>query len=99
MTQTLPPPRTVDNTACTGEVFDQGAQVTRWAPAGADPVLYVSSALRLQSGRPIRAGVPVCWPWFGPHPIDTGKPAHGFARTSSWSTSRSTGARRSRART
>jgi glucose-6-phosphate 1-epimerase len=84
MTQTLPPPRTVDNTACTGEVFDQGAQVTRWAPAGADPVLYVSSALRLQSGRPIRAGVPVCWPWFGPGRVPEMEPAHGFARTSPW---------------
>ena len=51
MTDALPPPRTVDNGACTGEVHDQGAQVTRWAPAGADPVLYVSTALRLERGR------------------------------------------------
>ncbi len=84
MTQTLPPPRTVENTACTGEVSDQGAQVTRWAPTGADPVLYASTALRLEAGRAIRAGVPVCWPWFGPGREAGMEPAHGFARTSSW---------------
>ena len=84
MTPTLPPPRTVENSACTGEVFDQGAQVTQWAPAGADPVLYVSSALRLEAGRAIRAGVPVCWPWFGPGRVAGMEPAHGFARTSTW---------------
>ncbi len=84
MTPALPPPRTVENSACTGEVFDQGAQVTRWAPVGADPVLYVSSALRLEAGRAIRAGVPVCWPWFGPGREPGMEPAHGFARTSTW---------------
>jgi D-hexose-6-phosphate mutarotase len=84
MTPTLPPPRTVDNSACTGEVFDQGAQVTRWAPAGADPVLYASSAIRLEPGRAIRAGMPVCWPWFGPGREPGMEPAHGFARTSTW---------------
>ena len=51
MTETLPPPRTIDNGACTGEVYDQGAQVTRWAPVGAEPVLYVSTDLRLARGR------------------------------------------------
>jgi glucose-6-phosphate 1-epimerase len=35
-------------------------------------------------GTPIRGGVPVCFPWFGPHPTDAAKPAHGFARTRTW---------------
>jgi glucose-6-phosphate 1-epimerase len=26
----------------------------------------------------------VCWPWFGPHPGDPAKPAHGFVRTRDW---------------
>jgi D-hexose-6-phosphate mutarotase len=84
MTETLPPPRTVDNDACTGEVYDQGAQVTGWAPAGAAPVLYVSTGLRLAPGRSIRAGVPVCWPWFGPGRVAGMEPLHGFARTTTW---------------
>jgi glucose-6-phosphate 1-epimerase len=84
MTDALTEPRTVDNAACTGEVYDQGAQVTRWAPTGAESVLYVSTALRLAPGRSIRAGVPVCWPWFGPGRATGMEPAHGFARTSTW---------------
>ena len=80
----MPPPRSVDNPACTGEVYDQGAQVTRWAPRGADPVLYVSTALHLAPGRAIRAGVPVCWPWFGPGRGGGMEPMHGFVRTAQW---------------
>ena len=84
MSEALPPPRTVDNDACTGEVYDQGAQVTRWAPVGSDPVLYVSTDLRLAAGRSIRAGVPVCWPWFGPGRVAGMEPMHGFVRTATW---------------
>ena len=35
-------------------------------------------------GTPIRGGVPICFPWFGSHPTDATKPAHGFARTRPW---------------
>jgi D-hexose-6-phosphate mutarotase len=33
----------------------------------------------------IRGGIPVVWPWFGPHPADDNLPQHGFARVSKWS--------------
>ena len=96
MDAALPPPHIVATSACTGEIHDQGAQVTRWAPAGAEPVLYVSTAVRLAEGRSIRAGVPVCWPWFGPGRVAGMEPAHGFARTAPWTSSitRTTGTRR-----
>lgn len=84
MTDALPPPHAIDTSTCTGEVHDQGAQVTRWAPAGADPVLYLSSAARLERGAAIRGGVPVCWPWFGPGRTAGMSPAHGFVRTAPW---------------
>ena len=84
MTADLPPPRTITNRPCTAEVYDQGAQVTRWAPAGAEPVLYVSSNLRVAAGRSIRAGIPVCWPWFGPGRTAGMEPMHGFVRTATW---------------
>ncbi|GAA4411401.1 D-hexose-6-phosphate mutarotase [Fodinibacter luteus] len=84
MTDALPPPHVVDTAACTAEVHDQGAQVARWAPAGAGPVLYVSSAATFTPGRSIRGGVPVCWPWFGPGRGAAMEPAHGFVRTSPW---------------
>ncbi len=84
MASPLPPPLAVETALCSGEVHDQGAQVTRWAPAGAAPVLYVSTAATLETGRSIRGGVPVCWPWFGPGRGGGMEPAHGFVRTAPW---------------
>lgn len=84
MADPLPPPHIVDSPSCTAEVHDQGAQVVRWAPAGADPVLYVSTTARFEDGRPIRGGVPVCWPWFGPGRDGGMEPAHGFVRVAAW---------------
>ncbi len=61
----------------------QGAQVLYWHPAGqTHDVLWLSPAARFGGGKPIRGGVPICWPWFGPRP---GQPQHGYARTALWS--------------
>ena len=46
--------------------------------------IWMSPKANLESGKSIRGGIPVCWPWFGAHPSDESKPAHGFARTSMW---------------
>jgi D-hexose-6-phosphate mutarotase len=35
-------------------------------------------------GKPIRGGVPICWPWFGKSPYDENFPSHGIARIASW---------------
>jgi glucose-6-phosphate 1-epimerase len=61
-----------------------GAQVLTWAPTDHPPVLYVSPKARMIPGTPLRGGIPICWPWFGPHPEDPSKPSHGFARTRFW---------------
>ena len=61
----------------------QGAQVLGWRHAGAE-MLWLSSASRLGTGKAMRGGIPVCWPWFGPHPGDPAKPSHGFVRTRAW---------------
>lgn len=62
----------------------QGAQVLTFAPINQEPVLYLSQAARYTPGKSVRGGIPVCWPWFGPHATDAQKPAHGFARSSLW---------------
>ncbi len=61
-----------------------GGQVLTYQPEGHAPVLWVSPEARYVAGKSVRGGVPVCWPWFGPHATDTNKPAHGFARNSPW---------------
>jgi len=66
------------------EVYLHGATVTRFQPRDAKPVLWLSRQAVFQSGKAIRGGIPVCWPWFGPHPSDKSKPQHGFARISEW---------------
>jgi len=58
-----------------------GGQVVAWRHGGRD--MLWCSTIRLP-GKPLRGGIPVCWPWFGPHPDDPSKPAHGIARLETW---------------
>lgn len=67
-----------------GRLYLQGAHVTHYQPAGATPLLFLSKSSYFHPGKPIRGGVPVVFPWFGPHPSDPTAPAHGWARTSAW---------------
>ena len=77
--------RAVVNTpACHGELVLQGAHVTSWVPAGQQPVLWLSQKSNFDKGRPIRGGVPICFPWFGPNAKDSSAPAHGSARLVEW---------------
>ena len=61
----------------------KGGQVLAWRRGGED-LLWLSPMARLDDRKPVRGGIPVCWPWFGPHPKDAKRPAHGFARTADW---------------
>ncbi|MCU1432429.1 MAG: Aldose 1-epimerase [Actinotalea sp.] len=79
----LPVVRVTSATA-SAEVYLHGAHVTAWAPAGEQPVLWLSSESRFSADAAIRGGVPICFPWFGAHPRAQDAPAHGFARLSSW---------------
>jgi glucose-6-phosphate 1-epimerase len=74
----------VTNAQGSATIAIQGAQVLTWAPAGDEPVVWLSPDARFKPGKSLRGGVPVCWPWFGPHPEDPSKPAHGFARNLDW---------------
>jgi glucose-6-phosphate 1-epimerase len=74
----------VSQDGMTGELYLQGAQVTAWQPSGAKPVIFTSSRAVFAPGKAIRGGIPVIFPWFGPHPTDPKAPQHGWARTASW---------------
>ena len=60
------------------------AQITSFVPKGFKPLIFLSPKSLYQSGKAIRGGVPISWPWFADHPTDATKPAHGFARTCVW---------------
>jgi glucose-6-phosphate 1-epimerase len=67
-----------------GELVLQGAQVTEWRPGGAWPVIFTSRNAVFAPGKAIRGGIPVIFPWFGPHPTRPDLPQHGFVRTADW---------------
>jgi len=65
----------------TAEIYLHGAHVTGFQKNGEPPLLFLSRASVFAAGRPIRGGVPICFPWFGPR---EGGPAHGFVRILPW---------------
>jgi glucose-6-phosphate 1-epimerase len=78
------PRLTVTNRRARAEIYLHGAHVTAWQPEGHAPVIWMSRESAWQAGRPIRGGVPICFPWFGPHAADTSAPGHGYARLADW---------------
>jgi len=74
----------VSNAHATATIALQGAHLMTWAPKGAQPVIWLSKDAKLAPGKSIRGGVPICWPWFGPHATEPTFPGHGFARTVPW---------------
>jgi glucose-6-phosphate 1-epimerase len=71
----------VSSKKASGLVYLQGAQLAAWQPAGHEPVLWISENAVYAAGKAVRGGVPICFPWFGPHAEHAEFPAHGFART------------------
>ena len=74
----------VNNSFASARITLYGAQLLSFKPKGMQDVLWVSGNASFKEGKAIRGGIPVCFPWFGPHQTDNKKPQHGFARTSNW---------------
>jgi len=66
------------------EIYLHGAHVTHFQPRGQKSVLFMSGKSWFEPGKPIRGGVPICFPWFGPRQDERPGPAHGFARLQEW---------------
>lgn len=65
-------------------VYLHGAHVTHCQRDGEPPLLFMSEKSMYEAGKPIRGGVPICFPWFGPRAGHADSPMHGFARLSEW---------------
>ncbi len=76
-------------------VAQQGAHVVSYQLAGQPPLIWLNDEAVFKAGKGIRAGVPVCWPWFGnfarnPPSVQamrvSNEPAsaHGFVRAMDW---------------
>lgn len=74
----------IDTPLATAEIYLQGAHVAAYKPSGARPILWMSAKSLFEESKPIRGGVPICFPWFGAHASDPKAPAHGSARLQAW---------------
>ncbi len=74
----------INNAHATSSIALQGAHIATFQPKGEEPVIWLSKLAKFLPGKSIRGGVPVCWPWFGPHATDSKLPGHGYARTVMW---------------
>ncbi|MFO8024558.1 D-hexose-6-phosphate mutarotase [Thiohalophilus sp.] len=69
-----------------------GGTLLGYRPAGGEEVIWLSETAVYDGSKPVRGGVPICWPWFGPYdpqgmgedPTDAAKKAHGVARYELW---------------
>jgi glucose-6-phosphate 1-epimerase len=74
----------VANQLADAVIYLHGAQVMHFQPRGCRPVLWASPTTVYADGKNLRGGVPICWPWFGPHPFEPKLPGHGIVRTRAW---------------
>ncbi|UWZ83941.1 D-hexose-6-phosphate mutarotase [Occallatibacter riparius] len=74
----------ITSPAAHAEVSLYGAQVLSWRPAGQEEVLFLSKQSHFESGKAIRGGIPVCFPWFRAKADNPKAPTHGFVRTREW---------------
>jgi glucose-6-phosphate 1-epimerase len=78
------PVASILNELASASISLQGAHLLSWIPAGQEDVIWMSKDAIFTTGKSVRGGIPVCWPWFGAHETNTDFPAHGFARTVLW---------------
>lgn len=75
----------ISNAKANALISVYAGQVLSFRPAGrANDLMFLSEKASYQSGKAIKGGVPICWPWFGPDPEGKGRPAHGFVRNRLW---------------
>jgi len=75
---------TVSNKHADADICLYGAHVTSFRPHDAMEILWLSPDSNFEEGKAIRGGIPVCFPWFGPHKTNPELPQHGFARLMYW---------------
>ena len=70
------------------EILLHGATVTSWKTPSSSSAprenLWLSSAAILDGSKPVRGGIPLVFPVFGPPPAGSKLPQHGFARNVRW---------------
>jgi len=84
----------IENQVAVATIFLQGAQLSEYTVKGQEPLIWCSESCDYTDGKPLRGGIPICWPWFGDlqhNPtdvqtmiLDDTPAAHGFVRNRPW---------------
>jgi len=74
----------ITSSNASAEISLYGAQLLSYKPTGQHDIIWMSERSLFENGKAIRGGIPLCFPWFGPHVTDKTKPQHGFARLEEW---------------
>jgi glucose-6-phosphate 1-epimerase len=61
-----------------------GATVIGYTDANGREIIFVSQSAKLDGSAPIRGGIPIVFPIFGPPPTSSTMPQHGYARRNVW---------------
>lgn len=73
----------IDNGLASARISLHGGQVLAYRPAAAGrDLLFESTRAWFEPGRATKAGIPICWPWFGRDP--QGRTIHGFVGERRW---------------
>jgi glucose-6-phosphate 1-epimerase len=79
----------INNAKASAVISVYSGQVLSFQPKSEEEMMFVSDKAYYQSGKAIKGGIPICWPWFGPDPENLGRAAHGFVRNRMWNVLRS----------
>jgi len=75
----------VDNDYATAVISTYSGQIMAYQPkTEKNPLLFLSDLAIYESGKAIRGGLPICWPWFAEDIKGKDLPAHGFVRDQQW---------------
>jgi glucose-6-phosphate 1-epimerase len=84
----------IEHPLFTATLLLQGAQLIEFRPIDSiNNLLWLSDTVEYIKGKPLRGGIPICWPWFGnldqnpeaiQDQIQAPATAHGFVRSLPW---------------
>ncbi|PHS23794.1 MAG: D-hexose-6-phosphate mutarotase [Methylophaga sp.] len=75
----------INNKYANARISTYAGQVISYQPhTEQNDLIFLSENAVYQTGKTIRGGVPICWPWFGDDTSGYGRPSHGFMRNQQW---------------
>jgi len=75
----------INNKHAKARISTYAGQVISFQPhTQQNDLIFLSENAVYQTGKAIRGGAPICWPWFGDDTSGYGRPSHGFMRNQQW---------------